>query len=456
MAVSSSKRSLVLVFALVMFLVTVFSFAGKLDKDERARPTPFLPPAPHRPRPSTPPTTRSATGSMGSDDPATTAFHIGAHGVRALPLPLREPLPASSRRTVLVTGGAGYIGSHTCVELLEAGFAVVVVDNLVNAKPESLLRVHAITGEELYFYNADLRDEKAMDQIFTAHSPIDSVIHFAGLKAVGESVALPLLYYENNVGSTITLLKVMQQHRVHKLVFSSSATVYGDPKSVPITEEAELHATNPYGRTKQFIEEIIRDYAVPNPNSKSVLLRYFNPVGAHPSGKIGEDPNGIPNNLVPYISQVAVGKLAKLRVFGTDWPTPDGTGVRDYLHVVDLAKGHIAAINKLIADEKKQQSKGESPEKGQVHVYNLGTGKGYSVLEVAKAMRDASGKEIELEFVDRRAGDIATCYADPVKAKKELGWSAQIELSQMMQDTWKWQSSNPQGYPTTNDHLFKA
>jgi UDP-glucose 4-epimerase len=395
---------------------------------------------------------------MGSDDssPVTTGFHIGSHGVSALPLPLREPLPASSRRTVLVTGGAGYIGSHTCVELLEAGFAVVVVDNLVNAKPESLLRVHKITGHDLFFYSADLRDETAMDQIFTAHSPIDSVIHFAGLKAVGESVALPLLYYENNIASTVTLLKVMQQHRVNKLVFSSSATVYGDPKSVPITEDSELHATNPYGRTKLFIEEIIKDYAIPNPNSKSVVLRYFNPVGAHPSGTIGEDPNGIPNNLVPYISQVAVGKLEKLRVFGTDWPTPDGTGVRDYIHVVDLAKGHIAAIQKLIDDETKQSADDAAQEKGQVHVYNLGTGKGYSVLDMVRAMSTASGKEIELDFVDRRPGDIATCYADPVKAKKELGWSAHFNLTKMMEDAWRWQSSNPQGYPSTNDHLFKA
>jgi UDP-glucose 4-epimerase len=393
---------------------------------------------------------------MGFDSSAEAAgFRIGPQGVRAFRLPLADPISVSSRPTVLVAGGAGYIGSHTCVELLEAGFTVVVVDNLVNAKPESLLRVQAITGGELYFYEADLRNETVMDLIFTAHSPVDSVIHFAGLKAVGESVEQPLLYYENNIGSTLTLLKVMQQRRVNKLVFSSSATVYGDPESVPITEGFTLHATNPYGRTKQFIEEIIKDYAVATPDAKLVLLRYFNPVGAHPSGKIGEDPNGIPNNLVPYISQVAVGKLAKLRVFGSDWPTDDGTGVRDYIHVVDLAKGHIAAIQKLIKDEKATNNE-ETNGKGQVHVYNLGAGKGYSVLEMVHAMQEASGRKIEVEFASRRPGDIATCFADPSKAKNELGWTAQIDLATMMADAWRWQSSNPQGYPSTNDHLFKV
>jgi len=380
-------------------------------------------------------------------------FLIGPQGVRSFVLSASAPL-AHTRPTVLVTGGAGYIGSHTCVELLEAGFAVVVVDSLVNAKPESLLRVQEITGKELYFYPTDLRDEKKLDLIFTAHAPIDSVIHFAGLKAVGESVALPVLYYENNLISSLALLKTMKQHQVKKLVFSSSATVYGDPKELPITEKAELHATNPYGRTKLFIEQIIADYAAATPGSMSVLLRYFNPVGAHPSGKIGEDPNGTPNNLVPYISQVAVGKLPKLRVYGSDWPTPDGTGVRDYIHVVDLAKGHIAALQKLIADQKKQ-TEDEQQEKGQLYVYNLGTGKGYSVLQMVEAMREASGKSIEVEFTERRPGDIASCFADPTKAREELGWRAQLELKRMMEDTWRWQSANPQGFPSTNDHLIK-
>lgn len=333
---------------------------------------------------------------------------------------------------VLVTGGAGYIGSHTCVELLEAGMQVVVVDNLCNSKEESLHRVREITGKNLGFIQADLRDRFALDDIFS-QGAFDAVIHFAGLKAVGESVAHPLRYYDNNLHGTITLCTAMAAAGVKHLVFSSSATVYGDPASVPIQEDFPLSATNPYGRSKLFIEEILRDLHLSDPSWKIMLLRYFNPVGAHPSGRIGEDPNGIPNNLLPFIAQVAVGKLPRLRVFGDDYPTPDGTGVRDYIHVVDLARGHLAALRRSEA----------APG---VLAYNLGTGRGYSVLEMIAAFERASGKEIPYEIVARRCGDIARCDADPTLASDELGWRAERGIDDMVSDAWRWQCANPDGY----------
>ena len=333
---------------------------------------------------------------------------------------------------VLVTGGAGYIGSHTCVEMLGSGHELIVVDNLCNSKEESLRRVRALTGRDFGFVQADLRDRAALDGIFAAQ-PIDAVIHFAGLKAVGESVQFPLEYYDNNVSGTITLCRAMAAAGVKNIVFSSSAMVYGDPASVPIREPFPLSATNPYGRSKLFIEEILRDLHVADPAWNVVLLRYFNPVGAHPSGRIGEDPNGIPNNLMPFVAQVAVGKLPKLRVFGDDYPTPDGTGVRDYIHVVDLARGHLAALNKL------------QDQPGAV-AYNLGTGRGYSVLEMVAAFAEASGRPIPYEIAPRRPGDIATCYADPAKARDELGWQAQYGIAEMVRDTWRWQSENPRGF----------
>ncbi|MFQ9510437.1 MAG: UDP-glucose 4-epimerase GalE, partial [Lachnospiraceae bacterium] len=318
---------------------------------------------------------------------------------------------------VLVTGGAGFIGSHTCVELLESGYEVVVVDNLCNSSEESLTRVQEITGKTLKFYEADLLDKDAINDIFEKES-IDSVIHFAGLKAVGESVQKPLEYYYNNITGTLILCDVMRGHGVKKIVFSSSATVYGNPKTVPIKEDFPLSVTNPYGRTKLMLEEIFRDFAVADDEWDIVLLRYFNPIGAHKSGKIGEDPKGIPNNLLPYISQVAVGKLERLGVFGNDYPTHDGTGVRDYIHVVDLAKGHVKAIEKI-------------KEKTGVVTYNLGTGVGYSVLDMVKAFEKASGAKVPYEIKPRRAGDIPVCYADPTKAKKELGWSATMGIEEM-------------------------
>ena len=333
---------------------------------------------------------------------------------------------------VLVTGGAGYIGSHTCVELLEAGHSVTAVDNLSNSKEESLRRVREITGRELAFVRADLRDGAALDALFSQQA-FDAVIHFAGLKAVGESVQRPIDYFENNVGGTLSLCRAMAKAGVKRLVFSSSATVYGDPASVPIREDFPLSATNPYGRSKLFIEEILRDLHVADPSWNLALLRYFNPVGAHRCGRIGEDPNGIPNNLMPFVAQVAGGKLPKLRVFGNDYPTPDGTGVRDYIHVVDLAKGHLAALDKL------QQAPGAV-------VYNLGTGRGYSVLEMVAAFERASGRPVPYEIVERRPGDIATCYADPTLAREELHWQAQLDIDAMVSDTWRWQSENPDGY----------
>ena len=333
---------------------------------------------------------------------------------------------------ILVTGGAGYIGSHTVVELLNAGHDVVVMDNLSNSKEESLARVREITGRDFLFYKADLCDKPALQDIFR-NNPVDAVIHFAGLKAVGESVQKPLEYFSNNVYGTLCLCDVMRANNVKKIVFSSSATVYGDPHKVPITEDFPLSATNPYGRSKLFIEEILRDIHVSDSSWDIILLRYFNPVGAHSSGKIGEDPNDIPNNLVPYISQVAIGKLEILSVFGNDYSTPDGTGVRDYIHVVDLATGHLRAIDKI-----------ES--KTGVRVYNLGTGRGYSVLEMVEAFKKASGRDIPYRITDRRPGDIAACFADPTLARNELNWIAEKGIDEMCTDTWRWQSQNPDGY----------
>ena len=334
--------------------------------------------------------------------------------------------------TILVTGGAGYIGSHTVLELLSQGDDVIVVDNLSNSSQESLRRVEALTGKAPVFYEIDLLDREALATPFLNH-PIDAVIHFAGLKAVGESVEIPLKYYQNNLAGTINLLEEMKSNGVKRLVFSSSATVYGDPSSVPITEDFPISAANPYGRSKLFIEEILGDLSVSDAEWDISILRYFNPVGAHRSGQIGEDPNGTPNNLMPYISQVAVGKLEKLFVYGNDYETRDGTGVRDYIHVVDLAQGHLKALDHLMTQP------------GLVTV-NLGTGQGYSVLEMVKAFESASGQTVAYEIVHRRAGDIAACYADTQKAFEVLGWKAAKGLKEMCDDAWRWQSKNPQGY----------
>jgi len=333
---------------------------------------------------------------------------------------------------VLVTGGAGYIGSHTAVLLLEEGHNIVVLDNLCNSSLEALNRVKKITGKDFKFYETDLLDYEATNKVFEENK-IDAVIHFAGLKAVGESVSIPLKYYNNNITGTLNLLDIMAKHNVKRLVFSSSATVYGDPHTVPIKEDFPLFCTNPYGRTKLMIEEIMRDLYVSDKEWNIAILRYFNPIGAHESGLIGEDPNGIPNNLVPYISQVAVGKLECLSVYGNDYDTPDGTGVRDYIHVVDLANGHIKALDKI------SNSVG-------VVTYNLGTGKGYSVLDIVKAFSKACGKDVKYKIVDRRPGDIGACYADPEKAEKELGFKAEKTLEDMCKDTWKWQEGNKNGY----------
>jgi len=333
---------------------------------------------------------------------------------------------------ILVTGGAGYIGSHTTLALLEAGYQVTVVDNLSNSKEISLQRVEELTGKSVQFHQVDLLNYENLDQIFTRNA-FDAVIHCAGLKAVGESVGIPLVYYHNNVTGTLNLLEVMKKHKLYNIVFSSSATVYGEPNTVPITEDFPLSATNPYGRTKLIIEDILRDLFHAGPEWNIALLRYFNPVGAHISGRIGEDPNGVPNNLLPYISQVAVGRLPFLRVFGDDYPTPDGTGVRDYIHVVDLADGHIKALEKL----------GQNP--GLV-TYNLGTGRGYSVLEVLRAFEQACGRPIPYQIMARRPGDIPASYADPAKAHHELDWQAYLGIAEMCADTWRWQSNNPQGY----------
>ncbi len=334
---------------------------------------------------------------------------------------------------VLVTGGAGYIGTHTCVELISAGYEVIIVDNLSNSKETAVERVEKITGSAVKFYKIDLLDKEALEKVFE-NEKIDCVIHFAGLKAVGESVSIPLKYYHNNLTGTFNLCELMQKYNVMNLVFSSSATVYGDPASVPISEEFPLSATNPYGKTKLMIEDILRDLHYSDNTWNIALLRYFNPIGAHSSGTIGEDPNGIPNNLVPYIAQVAVGKLKEVRVFGNDYDTVDGTGVRDYIHVVDLAKGHVKALEKL-----QREHIGIRP-------YNLGTGNGYSVLQVIKAFSEACGKDLPYKIIERRPGDIAACYAKTDRAQAELGWAAEKEISEMCKDSWKWQSQNPEGY----------
>ncbi|MDD2905967.1 MAG: UDP-glucose 4-epimerase GalE [Sulfurimonas sp.] len=333
---------------------------------------------------------------------------------------------------VLVTGGAGYIGSHTCIALHEAGFDFVVFDNLSNASQESLYRVQKIVESPVAFVEGDIRDKEALRRVFTQYD-IDAVIHFAGLKAVGESVQQPLEYYDNNINGTIVLAQVMQEFGCKNIVFSSSATVYGDPHTTPIKEDFPLSATNPYGRTKLFIEEILRDIFVSDASWKIVLLRYFNPVGAHKSGLIGEDPNGIPNNLMPFIAQTAVKKRDYLSVFGDDYDTVDGTGVRDYIHVVDLAMGHVKALEKISSIQ-------------EVLTVNLGTGKGYSVLEMVRAFEKASGKDVPYKIAPRRTGDVAKCFADPSYALETLGWSAQKGIQEMCEDSWRWQSQNPNGY----------
>ena len=333
---------------------------------------------------------------------------------------------------ILVTGGAGYIGSHTCVELIDAGHDLVVIDNLSNSSPIALQRVTELTGREVPLVEGDIRDETCLNRLFSMHT-FDAVIHFAGLKAVGESNAQPVRYYDHNVNGTLTLLRVMAEHLVHTMVFSSSATVYGDPEVVPIKEDASLGPTNPYGRSKLMVEQVLTDLQRSDERWSVTLLRYFNPVGAHTSGRIGEDPHGIPNNLMPYISQVAVGKLNQLSVFGQDYPTPDGTGVRDYIHVVDLALGHLAALN----------THHNHPG---CHVYNLGTGQGVSVLEMRAAFEEASGQDIPFVFVERRLGDIAACWADPNHAQEHLKWRAERGLDSMVRSSWRWQSQNPNGY----------
>lgn len=335
--------------------------------------------------------------------------------------------------SILVTGGAGYIGSHTCVELLEAGYDVIVVDNLSNSSEESLKRVEKITGKRIKFYQSDIADKEAMEKIFKENN-ISGVIHFAGLKAVGESVQKPLEYYQNNISGTLNMCEVMREHGVKNIIFSSSATVYGDPETVPITEQCPKgQCTNPYGWTKSMLEQILTDIQRADSEWNVIILRYFNPIGAHKSGMIGEDPNGIPNNLMPYVMKVAIGELPHVNVFGDDYSTPDGTGVRDYIHVVDLAVGHVKAIKKI------EENPG-------VKVYNLGTGNGYSVLEVIDNVSKAVGKEIPYVIAERRAGDIAECYSDAALAKTELGWEAQYGIKEMCEDSWNWQKNNPKGY----------
>ncbi|XAW88032.1 UDP-glucose 4-epimerase GalE [Vibrio sp. CDRSL-10 TSBA] len=334
---------------------------------------------------------------------------------------------------VLVTGGMGYIGSHTCIQMIEAGMTPVILDNLYNSKSSVLARIEKVTGVQPQFVQGDIRDKALLVELMQHHQ-IESVIHFAGLKAVGESVQKPLEYYDNNVNGTLVLVDAMREAGVKSLVFSSSATVYGDPASVPITEDFPTSATNPYGRSKLMVEECLTDFQAANPDWSITLLRYFNPVGSHPSGELGEDPQGIPNNLMPFVSQVAVGRREFLSVFGSDYPTKDGTGVRDYIHVMDLADGHIAALQRVGA-------------KAGLHIYNLGTGNGYSVLEMVKAFEQASQKPVPYQLVARRPGDIAECWADSTKAQQELGWQAKRSLEEMTTDTWRWQSANPQGYP---------
>ncbi|MGE7885201.1 UDP-glucose 4-epimerase GalE [Bacillus sp. NPDC094077] len=333
---------------------------------------------------------------------------------------------------ILITGGAGYIGSHTCIELLNNNYKIIVVDNLSNSSIESLNRVKEITGKKFDFYKESVLNREKMDEIFLENN-IEAVIHFAGCKAVGESITIPLTYYYNNIMSTVILCDVMQKHNVKKFIFSSSATVYGIPATSPITEDFPLSATNPYGQTKLMIEQIMRDIAKADSEWSIALLRYFNPFGAHQSGRIGEDPNGIPNNLMPYVTQVAVGKLKELNIFGNDYPTIDGTGVRDYIHVVDLAKGHVKALEKVL-------------ETTGIDAYNLGTGKGYSVLEIVKAFEKVSGKKIPYKIIGRRPGDVAICFADVSKVRRELGWEAEYGLEEMCVDSWRWQVNNKNGY----------
>ncbi len=333
---------------------------------------------------------------------------------------------------ILVTGGAGYIGSHTCVELLNAGYDIVVVDNLYNSNIKAVDTIKRLTGRDFPFYEYDMLDADKMEEVF-ANNKIDGVIHFAGLKAVGESTQIPLRYYHNNITGTLILMELMEKYDVNNIVFSSSATVYGMPKTVPITEDFPLSTTNPYGSTKLMIENIMQDASKANPKLSVTLLRYFNPIGAHKSGELGEDPKGIPNNLLPYVAQVAVGKLEKVHVYGNDYPTPDGTGVRDYIHVVDLALGHLRAIEHCSGKEG-------------VHIYNLGTGNGYSVLQIIDAFSKACGKKLPYAIEDRRPGDIAECYADATKAKNELGWEAKRDIAQMCEDSWRWQSTHPNGF----------
>ena len=335
--------------------------------------------------------------------------------------------------SILVTGGAGFIGSHTCVELLNAGFEVVIVDNFYNSQPESLNRIKKITGKDFKFYEVDIRDKAGLDKVFSENK-IDAVIHFAGLKAVGESCQKPLEYYENNIGGTVTLCEAMRDAGCKKIVFSSSATVYGMNNVSPLTEDMKIGGTtNPYGTTKYMIELILQDLYASDNEWSVVILRYFNPIGAHESGMIGENPNGIPNNLMPYITQVAIGKLPQLSVFGDDYDTHDGTGVRDYIHVVDLALGHIKAVEKALNSN-------------EINAYNLGTGTGYSVLDIVKAFEKASGQTVNYKIVDRRPGDLATCYSDPSKALNELGWKAERDLNKMCEDSWRWQKNNPNGF----------
>ncbi|MGC9423991.1 MULTISPECIES: UDP-glucose 4-epimerase GalE [Vibrio] len=333
---------------------------------------------------------------------------------------------------ILVTGGMGYIGSHTCIQLLQAGITPIILDNLYNSKKLVLDRITQVTGITPKFYQGDIRDSALLEQIFTEHT-IDSVIHFAGLKAVGESVEKPLMYYENNVAGTLSLVRSMAKAGVKSLIFSSSATVYGDPASVPIRENFPTSATNPYGRSKLMVEECLTDFQHANPDWSITLLRYFNPVGAHESGLLGEDPQGTPNNLLPFVAQVAVGRREQVGVFGNDYPTPDGTGVRDYIHVVDLADGHLAALNKV-------------SQRAGVHIFNLGTGSGHSVLDMIAAFSKTVGKPIAYQIQARRAGDIAECWADPSYAEQTLGWKATRSLATMVEDTWRWQSKNPNGY----------
>jgi UDP-glucose 4-epimerase len=348
----------------------------------------------------------------------------------------------SINRTILVTGAAGYIGSHTCVELLEAGYSVVALDNFANSAREALKRVERITGHSMPFYQADVRDRAALDAVLSTHR-IDAVIHFAGLKAVGESVEKPLVYFDNNVAGTVTLLEALASVGVKHFLFSSSATVYGDPESVPISETARLSVTNPYGRSKLMVEQILEDLKKTDTGWVIGILRYFNPAGAHPSGLIGEDPRGVPNNLMPFVSQVASGRREKLAVFGGDYPTADGTGVRDYIHVVDLARGHVAALRELF-------------EAKNSFTVNLGTGQGYSVLEIVRAFEEVSGRSIPYSIVARRPGDIAVCYADPSTAKELLGWQAEKGLNDMCADNWRWQSMNPYGFNTIENSKNEA